>query len=352
MSGTAHDGFDTGRLLDVTDLSVYFPGRRRQAPVRAVDGVSFSIARGETLGLIGESGSGKSTVGKAVVGLIRPRAGSVSLKGVETRRLSRREKRLHEQAVQIVFQDPSEALDPRMTITASIGEPLRRRALRGSRDEREERVREVLERVGLDAAYGRRHPHELSGGQRQRVNIARALVSQPELVICDEAVSALDVSVQAGILNLLAELKAEQDLSYLFISHDLGVVANVADRITVMYLGRVIETAVTENIINRPAHPYTHALLAAEPQALPRRLRRQGRDVLKGDIPSPADPPSGCRFRTRCRYAEKRCAAEEPQFRQLTPGHWVACHFAEDIGRSRAASGLDHTRTIPENRRT
>lgn len=337
---TDQDGSKGGDLLDVIDLSVHFRGRGRQAAVRAVDGVSFSIARGETLGLIGESGSGKSTVGRAVVGLVRPRAGSIALKGVETWRLSARERRHQGRAVQIIFQDPAEALDPRMTVSASVGEPLRRRTFRGGRDDHDERVREVLERVGLDAAYGQRRPHELSGGQRQRVNIARALVSKPEIVVCDEAVSALDVSVQAGILNLLAELKAEWHLSYLFISHDLGVVANVADRISVMYLGRLVETAPTDEIIGRPAHPYTLALLAAEPQALPSRLRRRGREILTGDIPSPADPPSGCRFRTRCRFAEERCAVEEPSFRQLTPGHWVACHFAEDIGL--VAPGLNH----------
>jgi len=311
-------------LLEVKDLEVQFHGSRRRAPIRAVNGVSFTIGEGETLGLIGESGSGKSTVGRAVLGLVKTHAGRILLHGRPVWELSRAEQRAARSHVQIIFQNPYEALDPRMTILASTREPL----TGPDRSADIARAEEALDRVGLDASFFHRRPHELSGGQRQRVNIARALVSDPELVVCDEVVSALDVSIQAEILNLLQDLKASSRMSYLFISHDLGVVSNVADRVGVMYLGRLAELGPVAAIAERPAHPYTQALLAAEPQVVPSALRPPRPAPLKGTIPSPADPPSGCFFRTRCPLAVKQCAVETPEYRELSTGHWVACHFA------------------------
>jgi peptide/nickel transport system ATP-binding protein/oligopeptide transport system ATP-binding protein len=322
-------------LLAVTDLTVQYRGTRRNAPVRAVNGVSFTVSRGETLGLIGESGSGKSTIARAVLGLVAPSSGSITFDGAGIWQLPAREQREYRRRLQIVFQSPFEALDPMMRIAASVREPL-------GGDDRSgvaagDAVRAALERVGLDASFGGRRPHELSGGQRQRVNIARALVTSPELVVCDEVVSALDVSVQAEILNLLASLQAESGLSYLFISHDIGVVSNIARRVAVLYLGRLAELGSTSQVVDHPAHPYTRALIAAAPLPVPRRLRGSERPVLHGSIPSPADPPSGCYFRTRCPLAQPRCAAEIPAFRELAPGHWASCHFAEP-GAARGAS--------------
>ncbi|MPY95796.1 MAG: ATP-binding cassette domain-containing protein [Acidimicrobiia bacterium] len=315
-------------LLDVADLRVHYPVPRGK--LRAVDGVSFHVGAGETLGLIGESGSGKSTVARAVLGLAPLTTGEVHLRGVRLDQLSRRELRRQRRHVQMIFQDPHEALDPRMDVWSAIAEPLRIHGVR-SRTERDRRVADLLERVGLRLEHGERRPHELSGGQKQRVSIARALTLGPALLICDEAVSALDVSIQADILNLLVDLQRERSLAYLFISHDLAVVAHVADRVGVMYLGRLAEVGPADDVVARPRHPYTEALLSAEPQALPRRLRERQRIVLEGDLPSPVDPPSGCRFRTRCRYAAERCATEEPQLREVGPHRWSACHFAETL---------------------
>jgi oligopeptide/dipeptide ABC transporter ATP-binding protein len=328
-------------LLKVSDLAVHFPLKGTKQTLKAVDGVSFEVGKGETLGIIGESGSGKSTVARAVMGLVPVKDGEVDLGGERFDKLSRRALRKARRHVQMIFQDPHEALDPRMDIWSAIAEPLRIHHKLG-RAEEDRRVGALLERVGLRLEHGDRRPHEMSGGQKQRVNIARALTLQPDLLICDEAVSALDVSIQADILNLLVDLQREMGLAYLFISHDLGVVAHVADRIGVMYLGRLAELGPADDISHRPRHPYTEALLSAEPQALPKRLRTRQRILLQGDLPSPVNPPSGCRFRTRCRYAVERCATEEPPLLQIAPNRWSACHFALELD----LRGQD--RTVPQ----
>jgi peptide/nickel transport system ATP-binding protein/oligopeptide transport system ATP-binding protein len=329
------DGQGASPILAVEDLTVRFrtrgPGR---AVVHAVTNASFSIVPGETLGLIGESGSGKSTVARAVSQLLRGErvsvSGAIELDGTRLDQLPRRQLRRHRHRMQMIFQDPNDALDPRMTVRRSIEQPIR--ILRGGEKlDVDAVVTEALDTVGLTAAMGDRRPHELSGGQRQRVNIARALSVDPELILCDEVVSALDVSIQADILNLLARLQTERNLAYLFISHDLGVVASVSDRIGVMYLGRIIEVGNTDQVVSNPAHPYTEALLSAEPEALPSRLRSRDRIILEGDVPSPIDPPSGCGFRTRCRYAQDRCATEIPLLEAHDEGHVVACHFADQL---------------------
>lgn len=315
-------------VLHVDDLVVTFPvGGQRGARLRAVDGVSFSVGPRETFGLIGESGSGKSTVGRAIAGLTRPEQGTITIDGHRTGDLSSRRLRALRTRFQLVFQDSSEALDPRMTARQSIAEPLRvhRRYDAGA-------VERLLDRVGLDAVHGDRRPHELSGGQRQRVNIARGLALQPDLLICDEVVSALDLSIQAQILNLLCELQDEAGLALLFISHDLNVVAHISDRVGVMYLGTLLEVGPTAEVVSGPLHPYTEALMSAEPEAIPGSQRRRERIVLSGEIPSILAPPSGCRFRTRCRYAQPRCAEEVPALRPIGPDRLVACHFAEDLG--------------------
>jgi peptide/nickel transport system ATP-binding protein/oligopeptide transport system ATP-binding protein len=333
-------------ILDVEGLTVRFRTRgARRAVVHAVTDASFRIAPGETLGLIGESGSGKSTVARAVSQLLRGErvsvTGSISLDGTRLDQLSGRELRAHRHRMQMVFQDPNDALDPRMTVRRCIEEPLRnRRSV--ARSGMAEAVDAALESVGLPAEMGERRPHELSGGQRQRVNIARAMVLEPQLVLCDEVVSALDVSIQADILNLLAAMQRERGVAYLFISHDLGVVASMSDRIGVMYLGRIVEVGTTDQVVGNPLHPYTEALLSAEPEALPSHLRLRDRIILEGDVPSPIDPPSGCALRTRCRYVEARCAEEVPPLTSDRDGHMVACHFADRLeltGRSVAIRG-------------
>ncbi|HYF16802.1 MAG TPA: oligopeptide/dipeptide ABC transporter ATP-binding protein [Ramlibacter sp.] len=311
-------------LLEVRDLQVRF------GALRAVDGVSFRVERGETFGVIGESGSGKSTLGRALVSLLRPTHGQVLHDGADPAALPSAAFRRHRRDWQIVFQDPHAALNPRMTILDSVREPLDI-AGTDARDARNRRALEMLDRVGLSAAFADRYPHELSGGQKQRVNIARALTVRPRLLVCDEVVAALDVSIQADILNLLAQLQADFGLTYVFITHDLGVVSHVSDRIAVMYLGVFMELAPAEELRRRPRHPYTEALLSAEPEPLPAPLRRGGRILLEGEIPSPLAPPSGCRFRTRCRYAQELCAQQVPEYRELAPGHWAACHFADQL---------------------
>jgi oligopeptide/dipeptide ABC transporter ATP-binding protein len=296
--------------------------------LRAVDGVSLHVDAGETFGLIGESGSGKSTVARAVMRLAPLAGGSVVLDGAPMHELRGGALRRARRNVQMVFQDPHESLDPRMTVQQSVAEPLQVNAV-GDRSARASKVAELLGRVELDPQHALRHPHAISGGQKQRVNIARALALSPKLLICDEAVSALDLSVQAGILNLLLDLQRELGLAYLFISHDLAVVAHVADRIGVMYLGQLVEVGPTASVVSTPRHPYTEALLAAEPEPVPASMRTSTRIRLEGDIPSPLDPPSGCRFRTRCRYATDRCAAEVPPLRDNGDGTLVACHHAD-----------------------
>ena len=311
-------------LVAAEDLHVHFRVRG-QGVLRAVDGVSLDVAPQETLGIIGESGSGKSTLGRALVGMAKPSAGQVLHDGQDLAALRGRALRAHRREYQLVFQDPNAALDPRMSVRQSVREPLDV-AGAGSRADRDQRALALLDRVGLTLEQAGRYPHELSGGQKQRVNIARALALSPRFLVCDEVVAALDVSIQADILNLFAALRQEFGLTSVFITHDIGVVAYVSDRIGVMYLGRLMELG-RASMLERPLHPYTRALLSAEPVlALGGQERR--RVTLQGEIPSPLHPPSGCRFRTRCPMAEERCAAEEPEWRDAGGGHYVACHFA------------------------
>ena len=324
-------------LLEVRNLVKHFPVRRtwaealRRAPpaaIRAVDDISFSVATGSTLALVGESGCGKTTTGRCILFLQQPTAGEVIVKGERVDPGDAAGMRQWRKQLQIVFQDPNSSLNPRMTIGQTLGEALLFHKMIEGR-QRDEAVAELLETVGLSGRQSGRYPNELSGGQRQRVGIARALAVNPELIVADEPVSALDVSVQAQILQLLERLRDERGLAYLFISHDLGVVRHISDAVAVMYLGVIVERAPTAALYGRPLHPYTRALLAAAPVPNP-RLRRT-RAPIMGDPPSALAPPSGCRFRTRCPYAEARCAAETPPLRELEAGHWVACHFAEAI---------------------
>ncbi len=317
------------KLLEVKNLKKYYPVTaglllRHVADVRAVDGVSLDIAGGETLGLVGESGCGKSTLGRTVLLLEKPTAGSIYYQGVDVARLKGNElKRFRKEAL-IVFQDPQSSLDPRMTAGDSIGEAL---AVHGSDDERSRlhKVEELLCRVGLEPGHAGRYPHELSGGQKQRVGIARALAVNPKLIVADEPVSALDVSVQAQILNLLMDLQSELKLAYFFIAHDLAVIRHVSHRIAVMYLGKIVETADKKELFNHPLHPYTEALLSAIPVPDPRAERKI--ILLKDDVPSPVNPPSGCRFHTRCRYVMDICRVEEPELRVREGAHPSACHL-------------------------
>ncbi|MFJ6167137.1 ABC transporter ATP-binding protein [Micromonospora orduensis] len=311
--------------LEIEDLVMHF------GPVRAVDGVSLSIAAGRVTALVGESGSGKSTVGRCVVRLVEPTAGVVRIAGTDVTHLSRRQLRPHRDAVSIVFQDPAASLDPRMLVGEIVAEPLRLAGRRVPRREREARVAPQLERVGLRAEVARRYPHELSGGQRQRVSIARALISEPMLLIADEPTSALDVSVQASVLNLLADLQRDIGFACLFITHDLSAVEYLADDIAVMYLGQLVEKGSRERIFARPAHPYTQALLAAAPVADPVRQRQRQPVLLGDDLPSALDPPSGCRFRTRCPLAFDRCATEVPPQVPIGDG-MAACHLVQPDG--------------------
>jgi peptide/nickel transport system ATP-binding protein len=323
-TGTAHLRPAEETLLRVEELVVEFP--TRQGKVHAVSGISLDILPGETLGLVGESGCGKSTTGRAIIQLPPPTWGRVSFEGVDLTRLSGRPLRHQRTRLQLIFQDPISSLNPRRRVRDILAEPLKIWK-RGTKQDQERIVRDTLEAVGLDpdAAMDRR-PHQFSGGQCQRISIARALVAQPKLLICDEPVSALDVSVQAQILNLLEDLKARFGLTLVFIAHDLAVVKNVSDRVAVMYLGKICEVASPDRLYAHPAHPYTEALLRAIPVPDP-AVRPNERDVVGGELPSPVNPPSGCRFRTRCPYAQQRCVEEEPQMREIAPGQYVACHF-------------------------
>ncbi len=311
-------------LLEVQGLKKHYPAGGKRT-VYAVDGISFSVAEGETLGLVGESGCGKSTAGKAILKLVEPTAGTIRLRGQDITALSPAQMRPHRRELQVIFQDPYSSLNPRMSAGAIVGEPLRNFSLfKGS--ELEERVAGLFNRVGLRAEQMRRYPHEFSGGQRQRLGIARALALNPRLIVADEPVSALDVSVQAQVINLLMDLQQEYRLSYLFIAHDLAVVRHISHRVAVMYLGEIVELAERKALFDEPLHPYTEALLSAVPNPVP-GVRRRNRILLKGDLPSPMSPPAGCRFHTRCPYAFARCKAEAPALRELRTGHWVACHL-------------------------
>src|SRR6185369_7730761 len=321
-------------LLRVKNLKKYFPIRggllsREVARVHAVDDVSFDILPGETLGLVGESGCGKSTTGRTILRLIEPTSGEVSFQGKDVTKLDKRSLRSLRKEMQIIFQDPYASLNPRMTVGSIIGEALVIHKLAKSRREREERVVQLLETVGLSADHLRRYPHEFSGGQRQRIGIARALAVNPKLIVADEPVSALDVSIQAQILNLLQDLQERLGLTYLFVAHDLSVVEHISDRVAVMYLGKIVELADSIELYRRPLHPYTVSLLSAIPVPDPDRKRK--RIVLTGDVPSPAHPPSGCRFHPRCFMARDICSREEPLLREVKPGHWSACHFADEL---------------------
>jgi oligopeptide/dipeptide ABC transporter ATP-binding protein len=309
-------------LLEVNDLVKHFPIEGSDDVVRAVDGVSFDMRQGETLGLVGESGCGKSTVGRSILRLIEPTSGSIRYEGNDIVGLSFARMQELRRQMQMIFQDPYASLNPRLSVRSIVSEPLRIHKI-GSRDDQNRKVAELLEKVGLDPRYADRYPHEFSGGQRQRIGIARALALEPKLIICDEPVSALDVSVQAQVVNLLQDLQEEFGLTYLFISHGLAVVEHISDRIAVMYLGKIVEVADARELYDRPLHPYTQALLSAIP--VPEPTKKRNRIILQGDVPTPVSPPSGCRFRTRCPYAIDACSQTIPELVEHSPGHFAAC---------------------------
>jgi peptide/nickel transport system ATP-binding protein len=330
---------DAQTLVSVKDLVKHFPirggflGVRKIGAVRAVDGVSFDVRRGETLGLVGESGCGKTTLGKVILRLLPATEGSVFLDGKDIFKLSGREMKAVREDMQVVFQDPYSSLNPRMSVSEIVGEGLLVHGMRDKKN-REEKVRQLLARVGLNQSHIHRYPHEFSGGQRQRIGIARALALDPEFIVLDEPVSALDVSIQSQVLNLLDDLQRELGLTYLFIAHNLAVVEHISDRVGVMYLGKLVELSAVEPLYQRPRHPYTVALLSAVPEPNPRRRKR--RIVLRGDVPSPVNPPSGCRFHTRCWLREQlgnpeNCVTQEPLLRQVGPDQLAACHWSEEI---------------------
>jgi len=323
-------------LVEVTDLKVHFPiikgvlFDRVVGHVKAVDGVSLSISQGQTYGLVGESGCGKSTLGRALLQLTPPTSGSVAFGGVELTTMPREKLRAQRKRMQMIFQDPMSSLDPRQNVESILSEGLKAHGIGADRDERRELISRTLDKVGLPRWALSRYPHEFSGGQRQRIGIARALVLSPELMVADEPVSALDVSIQAQVINLLDELQTSLGLTYLVIAHDLAVVRHISDVVGVMYLGALVEEADSDDLYRKPLHPYTKALMSAVPVPDPVVEESRQRILLKGDLPSPANPPSGCRFRTRCPWAQPRCAEERPELR-LIEGHRVACHFAEEL---------------------
>ena len=321
-------------LMRVENLVKHFPitqgiiVQKQVGAVHAVDGVSFDVYQGETLGLVGESGCGKSTTGRTILQLYRLTSGSVHFDGVDLVNLKGEELRLMRRKMQMIFQDPYASLNPRMTVGEIVGEPLVVHKV-ASQKEIDERVASLLGLVGLNPAFFNRYPHEFSGGQRQRIGVARALALQPSFIVCDEPISALDVSIQAQVVNLLEDLQKQFNLTYLFIAHDLSMVRHISNRIAVMYLGIIVELADREELYLKPLHPYTQALLSAVPIPDPIADAKRARVILKGDVPSPVNPPSGCRFRTRCPIAEAVCAEQKPDFREAKPGHFVACHFAD-----------------------
>ena len=321
----------TTPLLKVEGLKQYFRVNKNFT-VKAVDDVSFEIYPGETYGLVGESGSGKSTIGRSIIRLYDPTAGKITFDGQDiSGRLTHAQNNTLRTQMQMIFQDPMASLNPRKKVEDIIGEGLDIHHMYKTQDERREKVEKILEKVGLAPEHAERYPHQFSGGQRQRVGIARALAVDPEFIVCDEPVSALDVSIQAQVVNMFEDLQQEMGLTYLFIAHDLSVVKHISNRIGVMYLGKLVELADSFELIAHSVHPYTRSLISAIPVADPVTARQSHRIVLQGDVPSPLNPPSGCRFRTRCPYADERCAAEVPEFKEVSSGHWAACHHLDKV---------------------
>ena len=319
-------------LVRVEGLSKHFPVmkgifRRQVGSIKAVDGLDFEVYARETLGLVGESGCGKSTTGRVILKLYPATEGRIEFKGQDVAKLKGKALRALRLQMQMVFQDPQDSLNPRMTVGSIIAEPLEEHRVAKGKEKRE-RVESLLKAVGLNPRFTNRYPHEFSGGQRQRIGIARALALNPEFIVCDEPIAALDVSIQAQVVNLLEDLQAELGLTYLFISHDLSMIRHIADRVAVMYLGKIVELAMSDDLYRDPLHPYTKALLSAVPTHNPELEEKRERIILSGDVPSPANPPSGCRFRTRCPIAKPECSEREPEWRELRPGHRVACHLA------------------------
>ena len=332
VDSTAADNGGGEVLVSVTNMKKHFPimkgvFKRQVGSVRAVDGVSFDIIRGETLGLVGESGSGKSTAGRVILRLDEATEGTVTFEGQDLSELNTGQMRALRPRMQMIFQNPHASLNPRMTIGTIIGEPIQEHK-KAKGDERQQRVEELLSLVGLEPKHANRYPHEFSGGQRQRIGIARAIALNPDFIVCDEPIAALDVSIQAQVVNLLEDLQDALGLTYLFISHDLSMIRHIADRVAVMYLGRIMELSQVDDLYNDPKHPYTQALLSAVPVPDPEVEASRRHIILEGDIPSPANPPPGCPFNTRCPIVQDRCSQEIPEFRELAPSHWVACHFA------------------------
>ncbi len=332
------NGTDQKVLIKVSDLKKHFPIRRgivverMVGAVKAVDGISFDIFQGETLGMVGESGCGKSTAGRTMLGLYAPTEGTVTIDGIDVATAKREQMQAVRRKAQMIFQDPFASLNPRWTVDAIVSEPLRVHKLIADRRSRSNRVVELLELVGLSGRHVNRFPHEFSGGQRQRIGIARALASSPDFIICDEPIAALDVSIQAQVVNLLEDLQEQLGLTYLFIAHDLSMVRHICSRVAVMYLGRIVELANSDELYENPLHPYTQALLSAVPVPNPKAARARQRIVLEGDVPSPIDPPSGCHFHTRCPIARPHCAEKAPEWREVGEGHWVSCHEVEPKG--------------------